>query len=103
MNGFPLDIREIWTLCSAELRLSSHAMKSSKEKRPFWYFVMAVGTAVIAVGVLAPGGRPRLYELAGGVALILFSLVRLFFLRGKRRKRRRRPGRPSAQPPSPTA
>ena len=90
MNGFPLDIRDIWTLCSAELRFSSRAMKSSKEKRPFWYFVMAVGTAVIAVGVLAPGGRARLYELAGGLALILFSVVRLVFLKGRRRKRRKR-------------
>lgn len=90
MNGFPLDIREIWTLCSAELRFSSRAMKSSKEKRPFWYFVMAVGTAVIAVGVLAPGGRARLYELAGGLALILFSVVRLLFLKGRRRRRHKR-------------
>ncbi|MGZ5920147.1 MAG: hypothetical protein ACXWLT_00090 [Rhizomicrobium sp.] len=90
MNGFPLDIREIWTLCSDELRSNSRAMKSSKEKRPFWYFVMAVGIAVIAVGVLAPGGRPRLYELAGGMALILFSVVRLLFLKGRRRRRRKR-------------
>ena len=46
---------------------------------------MAVGIAVIAVGVLAPGGRARLYELAGGLALILFSVVRLLFLKGRRR------------------
>jgi hypothetical protein len=78
-------------------------MKSSKEKRPFWYFVIAVGIAVIAVGVFAPGGPARLYELSGGLALVLLSLVRLVFLRGKRRKRRRRPGRPSAQPPSSAA
>src|SRR3569833_400100 len=103
MNGFPLDIREIWTLCSTELRISSLAMKSSKEKRPFWFFVIAVGTAVIAVGILAPGGPARLYELAGGLTVILLSLVRLFFLRGRRRERRRRPGRPSAQPPSSAA
>jgi hypothetical protein len=103
MNGFPLDIREIWTLCSAELRFSSHAMKNSKEKRPFWFFVIAVGTAVIAVGVLAPGGPARLYELAGGLTVILLSLIRLFFLRGRRRKRRRQPRRPSAQPPSSAA
>jgi hypothetical protein len=100
MIGFLLDVRDFWTLCLVELRVSSVAMKSSKEKRPFWYFVMAVGTAVIAVGVLAPGGRARLYELAGGLAVIMLSLVRLFFLRGaRRRKRRRRPGRPSTQPP----
>jgi hypothetical protein len=104
MNGFLLDVRDFWTLCLAELRVSCFAMKSSREKRPFWYFLMAVGTAVIAVGVLAPGGRARLYELAGGLAVILLSLVRLFFLRGsRRRKRRRRPGRPSAQPPPSTA
>jgi hypothetical protein len=89
MNGFPLDIREIWTLCSPELRSNSRAMKSSREKRPFWYFVMAVGMAVIAVGVLAPGGRARLYELAGGLALILLSVVRLLFLKGRRRRRRK--------------
>jgi len=65
-------------------------MKSSREKRPFWYFVMAVGIAVIAVGVLAPGGRARLYELAGGLALILFSFVRLLFLKGRRKRRRKR-------------
>jgi hypothetical protein len=89
-----------------ELRSSSQAMKSSREKRPFWYFVMALGIAFIAVGVFAPGGRPRLYELAGGLAIVLFSLVRLFFLRGRRRKRRRRQSeraRPSAQPPSSAA
>jgi hypothetical protein len=103
MNGFPLDIREIWTLCSAELAFSSHSMKSNKEKRPFWYFVIAMGTAIVAVGVFAPGGRARLYELAGGLAVILLSLTRLFFLSGRRRKRRRRPGRPSAQPPSSAA
>ena len=90
MNGFPLDIREIWTLCSDELRSSSRAMKSSREKRPFWYFVMAVGIAVLAVGVLAPGGRARLYELAGGLTLILFSVVRLLLLKGRRRRRRKR-------------
>ena len=90
MNGFPLDIREIWTLCSAELRISSRAMKSSREKRPFWYFVIAVGIAVIAVGVLAPGGPARLYELTGGLALILSSAVRLLFLKGQRRRRRKR-------------
>jgi hypothetical protein len=65
-------------------------MKTSKEKRPFWYFVMALGIAAIAVGVLAPGGPARRYELAGGFAILLLSLVRLFFLRGRRRKRRRR-------------
>jgi hypothetical protein len=65
-------------------------MKSSRQKRPFWYFVMAAGTAVMAVGVLAPGGRPRLYELAGGLTLLLFSVARLLILRGQRRKRRRR-------------
>jgi hypothetical protein len=67
-------------------------MKSSKEKRPFWYFVMAAGLAGIAVGVLAPGGPPRLYELGGGLALLTLSLLRLFFLRNRRRKRRRRSG-----------
>jgi hypothetical protein len=92
MNGFPLDIREFWTICSAELRLNSLAMKNSKEKRPFWFFVMAAGLAAIAVGVLAPGGRPRLYELGVGLALLAISLLRLFFLRNRRRKRRRRLG-----------
>jgi hypothetical protein len=88
MNGFLLDVREFWTLSLAELRVSSLAMKSSREKRPFWYFVVAVGMAVIAVGVLAPGGEARRYELMGGIAVLMLSCVRLLFL--KRRKRRRR-------------
>lgn len=89
MNGFPLDIREIWTLCSAELRFSSRVMKSSREKRPFWYFVMAAGIAAIAVAVLAPAGRTRLYELAGGLAVFFISFARIVFLKNRRRKRRR--------------
>jgi len=92
MNGFLLDVREFWTVCLAELRVSSLAMKSSREKRPFWYFVVALGTAVIAAGVLAPGGAARRYELVGGFAILMLSLVRLFFLKLRRRKRRRRLG-----------
>lgn len=89
MNGFLLDVRGFWTLCLGELRVRSLAMKSSREKRPFWYFVVALGTAVIAAGVLAPGGDARRYELAGGFAILLLSFVRLFFLRNRRRKRRK--------------
>lgn len=90
MNGFLLDVCEFWTLCLAELRVSSLAMKSSREKRPFWYFVIAVGMVVIAAGVLAPGGPARRYELVGGLALVMISFVRLFFLKIRRRRRRRR-------------
>jgi hypothetical protein len=90
MKGFLLDVREFWTLCSVELRVNSLAMKSSREKRPFWYFLMAVGMAVAAAGVLAPGGDVRRYELAGGFAILMLSLLRLFFLRNRGRKRRRR-------------
>jgi hypothetical protein len=85
--------------------LISVGTMSSREKRPFWYFVLALGAAAIAVAFLAPGGVARRYEFLGGLAILLFSFVRLIFLRGRRRKRRRRVvKRPtSAQSPPPAA
>jgi hypothetical protein len=79
---------------------------SSREKRPFWYFATAIGVMALAAGWLAPGGAMRRYELAGGLAVFLLSLARLFFLRSRRRRRRRRMVKrrvASAQPPPPAA
>lgn len=64
------------------------ATKSSREIRTFWYSMMALGTAISAVGMLTHDGPVQQYELVGGLAILIFSLARLFLLKSRGRKRR---------------
>lgn len=71
------------------IEISHRAVKSSGEIRTFWFSMMALGTAISMVGVLAQSGLAQNCELVGGLAILLLSITRLFFLKSRLRKRSR--------------
>jgi hypothetical protein len=60
------------------------AMTSNREKRSFWYFVLAAGLTVLVIPLFGDG-RFISIEYAAGATLTIAAMVRLRILKGQRR------------------
>jgi hypothetical protein len=65
------------------LSAAQKAMTSNREKRSFWYFVLAAGLTALVIPLFGDG-RFISIECAAGAALTIAAMVRIRILKGRR-------------------